>query len=37
LILVPQLGPEEPLEHTLRRRILEEPALPYVYVEIDQD
>lgn len=37
LILVPQLGPEEPLEHTLRRRILEEPALPYVYVEIDKD
>jgi hypothetical protein len=35
LIVVPQFGPEDPLEQTLRRRILDEPVLPYVLVDID--
>jgi hypothetical protein len=35
LILVPQFGPEDGVEQALRRRILEEPGLPYVLVEID--
>ncbi|HEV8345557.1 MAG TPA: hypothetical protein VGQ16_03225 [Vicinamibacterales bacterium] len=35
LIVVPQFGAEEPVERTLRRRILDEPGLPYVRVTID--
>jgi hypothetical protein len=35
LILVPQFGPEDDVERTLRRRILDEGGLPYVLVEID--
>jgi hypothetical protein len=35
LIVVPQIAQELPLEHTLRRRILDEAGLPYVQVEID--
>jgi hypothetical protein len=35
LILVPQFGPEDHVEQALRRRILDEPGLPYVLVEID--
>ena len=35
LIVVPQFGPEEPLERYLRRRILDEADLPYAFVEID--
>ncbi len=37
LIVVPQFEPEEPLERALRRRILDEAHLPYVYVPIDPD
>jgi hypothetical protein len=32
---VPHFGPEDEGERTLRRRILDETALPYVWVEID--
>jgi len=35
LILVPQFAPEEPVERMLRRRILDEAGLPYVWVELD--
>jgi hypothetical protein len=35
LILVPQLAPETPTERALRRRILDEPRLPYVLVTVD--
>jgi hypothetical protein len=35
LILVPQFGPEDRVEQALRHRILDEPRLPYVLVEID--
>jgi hypothetical protein len=35
LIVVPQFGPEEQAEQALRRRILDETGLPYVWVEID--
>jgi hypothetical protein len=35
LIVVPQFGAEDPPEQTLRRRILDEAALPYVMVEVD--
>ncbi len=35
LILVPQFAPEEPLVRVLRRRILDEAGLPYVWVELD--
>src|SRR5262245_21976257 len=35
LIVVPQLGPEEPVETKLRQRILEQSGLPYAYVELD--
>ena len=34
-ILVPQFGREEPSAQALRRRILDEAGLPYVWVEID--
>jgi hypothetical protein len=37
LIVVPQFEPEEPRERELRRRILEEAHLPYVYVPLDPD
>jgi hypothetical protein len=36
LIVVPQFGREDPMERTLRRRILDESAVPYVLVEIDE-
>lgn len=35
LIVVPQFAPEEPVEQVLRRRILDEAGLPYVWVELD--
>jgi hypothetical protein len=35
LIVVPQLGPEDDAERALRRRILDEGALSYVWVQID--
>jgi hypothetical protein len=35
LILVPQFGPEDGVEQALRRRILDEPGLPYVRVDVD--
>jgi hypothetical protein len=35
LILVPQFAPEERVERVLRRRILDEAELPYVWVELD--
>lgn len=37
LIVVPQFEPEEPRERDLRRRILDEARLPYVYVPLDPD
>ena len=37
LIVVPQIGGEDGLERSLRTRVLEEAALPYVMVEIDPD
>jgi len=35
IIVVPQLGPEDEPERTLRRRVLDEAGLPYVWVEMD--
>jgi hypothetical protein len=35
LIVVPQFGAEEPIERTLRGRILDDGRLPYVFVEIE--
>ena len=35
LILVPEFMPEDPTEQMLRRRILDEPGLPYVRVRLD--
>jgi hypothetical protein len=35
LILVPQFAPEEPVERVLRRRILDDAGLAYVWVELD--
>ena len=35
LIVAPQFDPEEPVERVLRRRILDEAGLPYVWVELD--
>ena len=35
LVVVPQFGVESSMERTLRRRILEEPGLPYVLVSLD--
>ena len=35
LIVVPQLGPEAPAEAALRRRILDDRGVPYVFVETD--
>lgn len=37
LIVVPQFEPEEPQERELRRRIVEEAHVPYVYVLLDRD
>jgi hypothetical protein len=37
LIVVPQFEPEEPQERELRRRIVEDAHVPYVYVPIDPD
>jgi len=37
LIVVPQFEPEEPQERELRRRIVEEAHLPYIYVPLDPD
>ena len=36
LIVVPHFGVEPPAERTLRRRILDETGLPYVWIEIDE-
>jgi hypothetical protein len=36
VIVVPQFGPEEEAERALRRRILDESGLSYVWVEIDE-
>jgi hypothetical protein len=35
LIVVPQFNREDDVERTLRRRILDDPRLPYVFVEFD--
>ena len=35
LVVVPQLGPEDELERSLRRRVLDEAHVPYVLVETD--
>jgi hypothetical protein len=35
LIVVPQLGPEEPVEQAVRHRVLDEAHLPYVLIETD--
>jgi hypothetical protein len=37
VILVLQLGPEDELERSLRRRILDAAGLPYLFVQIDRD
>jgi len=37
LIVVPQIGPEDDLERSLRRRVLDEASIPYVIVAIDPD
>jgi len=37
IIVVPQFTPEDPTEQTLRRRILDEAGLSYVWVELDQN
>jgi len=37
LIVVPQFEPEEARERELRRRILDDAHLPYVYVPLDPD
>ena len=35
LVVVPHLGPESEPEHTLRRRVLDEAQVPYVFVPLD--
>lgn len=35
LIVVPHFGPEDATERALRRRILDDPGLPYVWVNLD--
>jgi hypothetical protein len=35
LIVVPQFGIEEQAERTVRRRIVDEAGLPYVWIQID--
>jgi hypothetical protein len=37
LVLVPQLGPEDDLEASLRRRVLDAAQIPYVFVPIGGD
>jgi hypothetical protein len=37
LIVVPHLGPENPIERALRHHILDEGGLPYLWVEIDAE
>jgi hypothetical protein len=37
IILVPQLGPEDELEASLRRRVLDDAQIPYVFVPIGGD
>jgi hypothetical protein len=37
LIVVPHLGPEDPPERTLRRRVLDDGGVPYLPVTIDPD
>jgi len=37
LIVVPQIGPEDELERSLGRRVLDEASIPYVIVAIDPD
>ena len=37
LIFVPQFNREDSTEHTLRRRVLDDAGLPYVFVEFDGD
>jgi hypothetical protein len=37
LIVVPHFGVEEDVERELRRRVLDEPRVPYVWVQIDDD
>src|SRR5206468_4842099 len=34
LVVVPQFGDETPVEQTLRRRILDDANVPYVFVEL---
>jgi hypothetical protein len=36
LIVVPHFGVEEAAERNLRQRILDEPGLPYLWVQIDE-
>jgi len=36
LIVVPHFGAEDEAERTLRRRILDETHLPYVWIQIDE-
>ena len=36
LIVVPQFNREDDAERTLRRRILDDAGLPYVFVEFDE-
>jgi YD repeat-containing protein len=35
LVVVPQIGPEDASERSLRRRVFDETAIPYVMIEID--
>lgn len=35
IILVPEYVPEDPLERSIRRRVLDEAGLPYVFVPLD--
>jgi hypothetical protein len=35
IIVVPQFTPEEPEEREIRSRVLDEPGLPYVWVQLD--
>jgi len=37
LIFVPQFNREDSAEHALRRRVLDDAGLPYVFVEFDGD
>ena len=36
LIVVPQFGVEETADRSLRHRILDEPGLPYVWIQVDE-